>query len=234
MLKSIEEIYYIIDEVVKNILKNETKKGRKSKLTMSEARKSKLTMSEAITLLIEGHRQNLITDKQLYRLMTSELRNCFRKIPSYAQFTRMIRKALPYLDLIIKIITRINARSKQDIYIVDSTSLPVNGYNRKNVKWAGGTAGKGKNMHGFYQGFKLHIIINQNREVVSAATTTANVHDVELLKYDFFIKHIKGILVGDKGYIASLHHRMCLRKKGIQLIAKQRNNMDPYLQTTFK
>lgn len=224
MLKSIEEVYYMIDEIVQHEMQNISKKGRRSKLTMSET----------ITILVEGHKRHYITEKQLYMLMIGELRSCFNQVPCYVQFTRAIRKAMPYLDLILEILSQINAEKVQRFCIVDSTSLPIAGYNKNDVKWALDSAGKGKNMHGFYQGFKLHIIINQNREIVSVTTTKANVHDIQLLKDHKFIQSVKGILIGDKGYIASVEHKKMLRKNGIKLIAKQRNNMDTYLNEYYK
>lgn len=224
MLNNIEEVYYIIDEIVQHGIQNTPKKGRRSKLSMSEI----------ITILIEGHRRHYLTEKQLYTLAIGELKSCFNSIPCYVQFTRAIRKTMPYLDLILEVFTQLNANKLQKFCIVDSTSLPVAGYNKKDVKWALDSAGKSKNMHGFYQGFKLHIIINQDREIVSVATTQANVSDIKLLKDYKFIEHVKGILLGDKGYIASETHRKMLHKNGIQLIAKQRENMDPYLNEYYK
>lgn len=224
MLKSIEEVYYIVDEIVKYGIQDNFQKGRKSKLTMSEV----------ITILIEGHKRHYSTEKQLYELMTGELKSYFKQVPCYVQFTRAVRKTIPYLDLILEVFTALNAKKHQSFCVIDSTALPVAGYNTKNVKWALDSAEKGKNMHGFYQGFKLHIIINQDREIVSVTTTKANVHDIQLLKDCTFIQHVKGILVGDKGYIASQEHRIMLRENGVKLIAKQRENMDPYLNEYYK
>jgi hypothetical protein len=224
MLKSIEEVYYMIDEIVQHGIQISPKKGRRGKLSMSEI----------ITILIEGHKRHYLTEKQLYQLLIGELRSCFSRIPCYVQFTRTIRKAMPYLDLILEVFSKINAEKDQEFCIVDSTSLPVTGYNKNDVKWALDSAGKSKNMHGFYQGFKLHIIINQDRDIVAVATTKASVHDIQLLKNCTFIQHVKGILLGDKGYVASEPHRETLLKKGIELIAKQRQNMDPYLNEYYK
>jgi IS5 family transposase len=217
MLASIEEVYCIVEDVVKNTL------------TENVGRKSKLSKSEAITVLIWGHIKHLSTEKQLYEMIQGNLRTCFKNIPSYAQFTRTMRDTLPYLDFMIEVFMSINAQKQQTLCIVDSTALPVSGFNRPPVKWALSSAGKAKNMHGWYQGFKLHIVVNQDREIVGVATTSANVHDVKLLEQANFIKHVNGILVGDKGYIASERCRNLLLNKGIELIAKQRQNMDPYL-----
>lgn len=223
MLKSIEEVYYIIDEIVQHVIEKKAKKGRKQKLTMSEM----------ITILIEGHTRHYRTEKQIYQMAQGELRACFGRIPCYAQFTRMVRDTMPYLDLMLDIFTKINAEKKQKFCIVDSTSLPVAAYNKTNVKWAQNDAGISKNMHGFYQGFKLHIIINQDREIISVETTEANIHDVQLLKDYEFIKHAKGLLLGDKAYIASLEHQQMLLNNGITLLTKQRENMDPYLNSYY-
>lgn len=223
MLKSIEEVYCIIDEIVQQEIANHVKIGRKSKLSATEV----------ITLLIEGHKRGYTTEKQLYMYASGELRNAFNQIPCYSQFTRAIKNVMPYLDLILEVITHINSKNEQKFCIVDSTALPVTSYNKKDVKWAMNSAGKSKNMHGYYQGFKLHIIVNQDREIVSVATTKANVSDIQLLKNHLFIKHVKGLLLGDKGYIASEQHRQKLSDCGINLLTKQRENMDPYLNSYY-
>lgn len=82
MLKSIEEVYYVIDEIVQHGFEDFSKRGRKGKLSMSEV----------ITILIEGHRRHYTTEKQLWLYANGELRTCFSNVPSYAQFTRSIRK----------------------------------------------------------------------------------------------------------------------------------------------
>lgn len=165
MLKSIEEVYYIVDEIVQHEVKAATKRGRISSLTISDV----------ITLLIEGHSRGYTTEKQLYTMISESLRTCFNKIPCYVQFTRAIRKAMKYFDLILNVFRKINAKKKSKFFIVDSTSLPVGGYNRN---WALNDAGKSKNMHGYYQGFKLHIVVNDEREIVSIETTKANRADI--------------------------------------------------------
>ena len=63
MLKSIEEAYYIVDEIAQRGVKSK-KKGRKGKLSLSEV----------ITILIEGHKRHLQTEKQLFALVNGELR----------------------------------------------------------------------------------------------------------------------------------------------------------------
>ena len=64
--------------------------------------------------------------------------------------------------------------------------------------------------------------------------TPANVHDVKALYTESFIGNIKGLLVGDKGYITPEKFLRKLKKNGLKLLFKQRENMDPYLNEYYK
>src|SRR5574338_254598 len=102
MLKSIEEVYYIIDEIVQPCIEKKSKIGRPGKLSKSEI----------MTILIEGHKKGYSTEKQFHDYANGELKRYFHT-PDYAQFTRAIRKAEPYLDLVLAVLTQINAENKQ-------------------------------------------------------------------------------------------------------------------------
>lgn len=192
-----------------------------------------MSPSEVVTLLVVGHLEGLTTTKQLYNLMYFRYKTCFKAIPFYAQFSQLIRSNEPWLRSLINIFCAIYARKKSRYFIIDSTSLPVAGYDTDKVKWIGDQGGIGKSMHGWYQGFKLHIIVNRNLEIVSATLTSANVHDLTPLKQESFIQNIKGFLVGDKGY-QSAKMRLFLAGYDIELVARQRQNMDPYLDKRFR
>jgi len=61
-----------------------------------------------------------------------------------------------------------------------------------------GTATTGKSTMDWFQGFKLHIIINDKGELLSFAVTQSNVDDREPLKIEGFLNAIFGKLFGDK------------------------------------
>ncbi len=132
------------------------------------------------------------------------------------------------------ILCQLNQTPEKGLYIVDSTCLPVSDFDPSECpKWASG-AKMGKNIFGFYYGFKLHIIINRNMEVVSCMITPANVHDVKLLSIEPFIANIKGKLIGDKGYVCPQKLRDKLSAQDLECIFKQRENMDPYLNKFYE
>ena len=88
---------------------------------------------------------------------------------------------------------------------------------------AKGLAYPGKNLNGWFWGFKLHLIINSNMEIESISITGGSTHDIDVLEGDF-IEGIKGWLVGDKGYIGQ-KKKQELAKKNIKLVTRSRSNM---------
>ena len=70
-------------------------------------------------------------------------------------------------------------------------------------------------------------------EIVSFRITAAHIHDVKLLESEEFINPVTGKLVGDKGYQVRKEVKSKLNLKSIELIAKQRINMDPHLNQYY-
>ena len=53
------------------------------------------------------------------------------------------------------------------------------------------------------------------------------------LKISKFVSSAQGLLLGDKGYIMSDKWLSQLKDWGVELLAKQRENMDPYLNKYY-
>src|SRR3989337_1660044 len=81
---------------------------------------------------------------------------------------------------------------------------------------------KGKVTTGWFFGFKLHLIVNENGEIFSFQITQGNVSDISPVKS--LAEGLWGKLIGDRGYISSSLFQELL-EKNIQLITKIRNNM---------
>ena len=60
---------------------------------------------------------------------------------------------------------------------------------------------KGQMLHGWFFGFKLHLICNEKGELLNFMITPDDVDDRKPLEYKAFVEFIYGNLVGDKGYI---------------------------------
>ncbi len=78
-------------------------------------------------------------------------------------------------------------------------------------------------MNGWYFGFKLHLIINKNMDIVSFKFTNGSTSDIDALDSKM-LRGIAGYLIGDKGYLG-LRKAKELKNYNISLITKVRKNM---------
>lgn len=215
-MKNIVEVYCFIDNFVKLI---ESKNSRNI-----VGRKSMLSRTDYITLAIFKQQHGLRTTKDLYEFVSEYLHKDFPPLPSYQQFNHGIKSTFKYFMLIAWMLTKMTRKKSSQHHIVDSAPLPVcNNQYRFLSKLFKGLARPGKNLNGWYWGFKLHIIINLNMEIESFKITDGSVKDLNALEGDF-IDGIIGWLVGDKGYIGK-KKAQDLAMKGLKLITKPRVNM---------
>ena len=82
---------------------------------------------------------------------------------------------------------------------------------------------RGKTSTGWFYGFKLHLVVNEQGELLNMALTPGNTDDrkpVPKLLEDLF-----GKVVADRGYVSQKLFKQLLQQMGIQLISKPRKNM---------
>ena len=86
-------------------------------------------------------------------------------------------------------------------------------------------AGLSKTSMGWFYGFKLHLVINEQGEILDVELTSGNTDDRKPLP-KLVSAGLHGSLFGDRGYI-SKDLREVLREQGLNLVYKVRKNMDP-------
>lgn len=176
--------------------------------------------AEVMTLLILFHRLGYRNLKNFYLgYVPLVLGKEFPNRVSYNRFVELEQSV--FIPLCAYLHTR-RVPSK-GIAFVDSLSLRVC-HNRRisRHKTFLRTAARGKNSVDWFYGFKLHLAIDDEGELVAFFVTPGNVDDRKgLIK---MTKFIKGKLFGDKGYLSkSLQEE--LLEQGIQLITRVRRNM---------
>jgi transposase len=190
----------------------EEKPTRNRSFTMSPA--------EVMTILILFHRSGQRNFKQFYNAYVPAVyRKAFPERVSYNRFIELSQSVL------IPLCAYLNTRrvTSKGIAFVDSTPLRVCHNKRINRnKVFKGIAERGKNSTGWFYGFKLHLIIDDEGNLVSFFVTPGNVDDRKGLKKT--ARHIKGKLFGDRGYISKAL-REELWDEGIRLITNVRRNM---------
>ncbi len=219
----ITQIYVNVDDFVKPIKPKLKKFMISSEETKKKNRPYRLSESEVITIMILFHLSNYRNFKYFYLdYVFNKLKKDFPYLVSYNRFVELQSKYLIYLILFMKI-SRLSKPT--GISFIDSTKIAVcNNRRISSNRVFKGLSARGKTSMGWFYGFKLHLIINEDGEIVNFAFSKGNVADNNEDLVLKLTKFIKGKLFGDKGYLSQKLFEK-LYKKGIMLITKIRKNM---------
>lgn len=179
-----------------------------------------MSASEVLTLVIHFHQQGYRNLKHYYQKHVCEhLQAEFPRLVSYGRFVELLREvALPLCGFLKSRMGR-----GAGVAFIDSTPLAVC-HNRRidRHRVFKDLAARGKNSMGWFYGFKLHLIVSDQGELLAVQLTPGNVDDrrpVEALSQDLF-----GKLFGDKGYFSQALFET-LFERGLELITSLRKNM---------
>ena len=85
-------------------------------------------------------------------------------------------------------------------------------------------AKKGKSSMGWFYGFKLHLVINDEGEILSFCLTSGNIDDRNETVMNSLTKEIFGKLFADRGYISQKLFEKLL-ERNITLVTRAKKNM---------
>lgn len=175
-----------------------------------------------MTIEIYFHQSGYHTFKDYYlKYVSVWLKDYFPTLVSYNRFVELKK------TILVPLMTYLNGKKgqKDGLYFMDSTSLKVCHNKRiNNHKTFKGLAGRKKSSMGWFFGFKLHLIINFQGEIISYGLTCGKVDDRKPV--DTLTKGLLGRIYADKGYISEA---LCKRLlgKGINFITNIKKNMKP-------
>lgn len=179
-----------------------------------------MSTSELMTIVIWFHCSGYKNFKQFYlEYVCKHLKQEFPNLISYSRFVQLMPRLVVPLAMFLKS----SFAQCSGISIIDSTSINVCHNRRiKRNRVFTGVAERSKTTMGWFFGFKVHIIVNDQGELISVTLTKGNVDDRKPVSN--MVKNIFGKLFGDKGYLSSALSEQ-LRSKGISLITTVRKNM---------
>lgn len=186
--------------------------------------KPTLSLSEVMTIIIHFHQSEYRHFKAYYtKHVLAHLQSEFPKLVSYNRFVELMPGAL--LPLCVYLHTRFGAVT--GISFVDSTPLVVC-HNRRIARHRvfKGLAARGKTSMGWFYGFKLHLLVNDQGELLTLCLTPGNIDDRQPVPH--LARKLWGKLFGDKGYISQALFEQ-LFEHGLQLITPIRKNMKNHL-----
>jgi transposase len=181
-----------------------------------------LTISEIMTILIAFHQSHYRDFKAYYCEQVSK--NWHKEFPGLVSYTRFV-EYIPsvVIPLIGYLRTRCLGRCS-GISFIDSTSLDVCLNQRIHAhKVFAGLAGRGKTSTGWFYGFKLHLVVNDQGEILRFCLTPGNIDDRKPVPH--LAKNLFGKLFGDKGYISQPLAQSLREMFDLQLITKLRKNI---------
>ena len=183
---------------------------------------SRLKSSEVMTILIAFHHSGFRDFKTYYTQFVSRYwRVHFPDLVSYTRMLKLLQTVLPALCCYLK---RRYAKPT-GIAFIDSTTLKVcHNLRIPRHKVFDGIAERGKGTMGWFYGFKLHLIMNDEGGLLSVKVTQGNVDDRKPVLD--MVGNITGSLYGDKGYV-SADLKQQLADRDINFITGQRSNMKP-------
>jgi hypothetical protein len=183
-------------------------------------RASSLALSEVMTILVLFPGLHYRTFKPFYlHYVRIHLHADFPGLPSYSCFVELIPSTL------VPLCSYVQSRKGQPTGIQFIDSLPIRVCHHRRIhspRVFDGFARRGKSSRGWFYGFKLHLVINDQGELLGISLTSGNVDDRRPVAR--LVRRLWGKLFGDRGYISQQWFDE-LWSQGLQLITKLKGRM---------
>ena len=221
----VTEIFCMVDdfcqEYHREIQKNKNLPDSNGKKTRN--RSHLMSDSEIMTILMLYHFGSFKNFKHFYLMYIGvTLRSEFPIQLSYNRFIAIEHKVFTPMMLFLNLYCFGECTG---ITFVDSTKISVC-HNKRifNHKVFKDLAQRGKSTMGWFYGFKLHFVCNENGEIISFFFSPGNTDDRDINVFNVLKKKLFGKLYGDKGYVsAPLFER--LFQEGIHIVTGLKVNM---------
>lgn len=222
------ELFCRVDDFTKQFKDLCTQKSLSYQKKKIRNRSCRTSLSEVLAILLLFHRSNYRTFKHFYLFhVCVALRHLFPNIVGYSRFVQLTS------DVFFPMFCFVKQHQGEwgNLQFVDSTVLTCCHVKRASShRTFRSTARWGKTTVGWFFGFKLHLIINHNAEIVAFRITSGNVDDRKPVPD--MVADNTGKLIGDRGYISE-KLRQALLERGILLITKLKKNMKNNLMTLY-
>lgn len=180
-----------------------------------------LCLSESMTILIAFHQSAYRNFKWFYtQLVCRYWRKAFPQLVSYNRFVEW----MPSVLLPLCAYLRHCFGQCTGISFIDSTSIKVC-HNRRIAthKVFNNFAARGKTSVDWFFGFKLHLVVNEQGELLNVMLTPGNTDDRQPVPQ--LLQQLFGKVFGDRGYLSKKLALRLWQRSGIHLITRLRRNM---------
>jgi transposase len=179
-----------------------------------------LILSEIMTIIVWFQQSSYRTFKDYYlKEVCQHLRSEFPNLVSYNRFVELMPTAL------VPLCYYLQTRKGQSVGVAFIDSLPIAVCHNRRIpshKVFAQVAERGKSSVDWFYGFKLHLIVNDQGELLAFHLTAGNVDDRKPVAR--LARGLVGKLFGDRGYISQALQDI-LSAQNLQLITKIKKNM---------
>jgi len=180
-----------------------------------------LCLSEVMTILVAFHQHHYRNFKHYYiNCVSVYWRKEFPRLPSYQRFVEWMPSTLVPLCVYL---TRCFGQCT-GISFIDATPLKVC-HNRRisQHRVFNNLAARGKNSVDWFFGFKLHLVVNEQGELLNFQITPGNTDDRKPVPA--LLRSLFGKVFADRGYVSQSLAQQLFQQLGIEFFAKPRRNM---------
>lgn len=185
-----------------------------------------LSDSEVITMEIVAEYQGIDTDKGIWQYFQRHWQSWFPDLTSRSTVTRQAANLWQYKERLQAALATQLGAFQDDLHLVDGMPIPLCCFSRApRCRRFQGQANYGycAAKQQTYYGFHGHLLINSKGVITSFTLTPANGSEREALWE--MVGSIKGLLIGDKGYLSQTLQKD-LQNQGVELQTALRSNMD--------
>lgn len=184
---------------------------------------SSISLSEIMTICVCFHLSGYRTFKWYDTKFTQkQYDRFFPSLPSYGRFVELMSYAILLLSLFVQCLG--SRDSCTGIRFVGFKTLDVcDSHQILQHKVFDGIAKRGKRSTRWFYNFKLHLVMNDCREILSFCLNPSNVDDRNPKVMNHLTKDLFGKWFADKGYISKKRLEELL-DKGVEFIIKQKKN----------
>ncbi len=190
---TLSELFTVVYVMVDDYLKRSVELGRFSLPVMANQKGS---YAELMTIALVGELRSQDHAGDWFDSVKVEYATLFPELPHRTRYYRVLKKLERiFADFALRF------AGADSLHVIDSKPLPI----CKGVRWkrprAMSEATSGRGGLGWFYGFKLHAVTNQQGVICRFAVTPANEHDVTVAKG--LLAGTTALVIGDKGYAGS-------------------------------
>ena len=189
-----------------------------------------LSDEDVITLEVCGEHFGFDKNEAIFDYFVTHYQEWFPQLKERTSFVRQAANLWQVKAMIQQRLTAVSGQASDAVQIIDTMPLPVCVYTHsRRDRCFKPDADYGycaaKQLH--YDGFKMGLRISRAGMIVHDSLLPARPHDLPLL--DDLIAEFQGVLLADIGFIDEFRQHELAKKKGVELLAPPRKNMNVHL-----